>query len=222
MRNIVKWQIIALIGIFVVSSCATSNDVVSGNLISKRKYNKGFHLNLHKNYKITKPAEQIEENEAVASTFIETIDESVQQETNSYSSNAKIEEIINYPSSKQIDFIADSQKESVESNRESIDGQQIKPINKNTQKINKFVQQSKDKKSSSNRSDSDVKLVLLVILAFIISPLAMYLADGQTDVWFIVDLILYLMWFSVFFVANLYIASLAAIAIALLRIFGLI
>lgn len=38
----------------MASSCKTSNDVVSNNLIQKRKYRKGFYVNSHKNPKSKK------------------------------------------------------------------------------------------------------------------------------------------------------------------------
>lgn len=222
MRNIVKWQIIALVGVFVISSCATSNDVVSGHLITKRKYNKGFHLNLNKSYNRTKSLHQVEEVETEAYIPIESGIETTQNEVNSSSSNVRMEENVLAQTSTQIDFLADSPKEDVAISKIVIDEEQSKPTSQNVKKIIKFVEKTKAKKSSSKGSDSDVKLILLVILAFIISPLAMYLADGQTDIWFILDLILYLLWFSIFFVGNLYLTGLAAVVIALLRIFGAI
>lgn len=222
MRNLIKWQIIALVGMFVVSSCATSNDVVSGHLISKRKYNKGFHLNLNKSYKTTKSFEQEEELETAAYFPEESVEETKQNVLSTSSSIATIEENILLQTSSSSDFSADSPKEDVAVNKTVISEEQTKPISQKTKKIIKFVEKTKQKQSSSKGGDSDVKLILLVILAFFISPLAMYLADGQTDIWFILDLILYLLWFSIFFVGNLYLTGLAAIVIALLRIFGAI
>lgn len=222
MRNIVKWQIIALIGVFVISSCATSNDVVSGHLITKRKYNKGFHLNLNKSYNTAKSLKQADEVENEASILVESEIETTQNEVNTSYSTVTMEENAQAQASNSIDFIADSPKEEVNISEKIIREEQTKPISQKAKKIIKFVEKTKEKESSSKGSDSDIKLVLLVILAFIISPLAMYLADGQTDIWFILDLILYLLWFSIFFVGNLYLTGLAAVVIALLRIFGAI
>lgn len=222
MRNIVKWQIIALVGVFVISSCATSNDVVSGHLITKRKYNKGFHLNLNKSYNAAKSLKQADEVETEASIPVESEIETTQNEVNTSYSTVTMEENAQAQASNSIDFIADYPKEEVNISEKIIREEQTKPISQKAKKIIKFVQKTKEKESSSKGSDSDIKLVLLVILAFIISPLAMYLADGQTDIWFILDLILYLLWFSIFFVGNLYLTGLAAVVIALLRIFGAI
>ncbi len=48
--NFFKHLPIVLIAGIILGSCASSNDVVSGKLISKRKYNDGFHISLnHKN-----------------------------------------------------------------------------------------------------------------------------------------------------------------------------
>jgi len=217
-----KWQLVALLGVFILGSCATSNDVVSGNLITKRKYNKGFHLNLNKNYKSTKAEDQVLEIESIASATIEPSSEIKPIELNTNSGTRVTEESIIAQSESQTDIITDSQKEIIPSRTVVNTEQEIKTNHKNAEKVIKFINKSKEKKSTAKGSNSDVKIVLLVILAFIISPLAMYLADGQTDVWFIVDLIFYLMLFSVFFVVNLYLASLAALALVCIRIFGMI
>jgi hypothetical protein len=47
MKNFIKLKVAAVLGVaFIVGSCGTSNSVVNGGLISKRKHTKGFHLNL--------------------------------------------------------------------------------------------------------------------------------------------------------------------------------
>lgn len=43
-----------LTSVLILGSCSTSNDVVSNRLISKRKYNRGFHVDMKKHHRTTK------------------------------------------------------------------------------------------------------------------------------------------------------------------------
>ena len=43
-KNKLNLVLIALISIFILNSCATSNEVASNRKIQKRKYNKGYHI----------------------------------------------------------------------------------------------------------------------------------------------------------------------------------
>jgi uncharacterized membrane protein YqaE (UPF0057 family) len=70
--------------------------------------------------------------------------------------------------------------------------------------------------------DSDVMFVLLVILAILLPPLAVYLKNMKADTWFWVTLILWLCWFLFFFSHVLGIFWLAAAVIALLYVFEVI
>lgn len=70
--------------------------------------------------------------------------------------------------------------------------------------------------------DETAKLIICVILALFIPPLAMYLWDQQADIWFIVDLILFLSIFFLFFGYGFGLIGLLAVVIALLRIFELL
>jgi hypothetical protein len=45
--------------ILVFTSCGTSNEVVNGGIFSKRKYNKGYHLSLKKDFKTTSEKEEL-------------------------------------------------------------------------------------------------------------------------------------------------------------------
>jgi uncharacterized membrane protein YqaE (UPF0057 family) len=71
-------------------------------------------------------------------------------------------------------------------------------------------------------SDSDVKLILLVILAIFIPPLAIYLKDQSTNKWFWITLILCLLSFTVFFFVFGGLFWLISIVIALLYVLDLL
>ncbi|MDA9820504.1 hypothetical protein N9C06_06250 [Salibacteraceae bacterium] len=57
MRVFLKLLALAITTAILFSSCSTSNDVVSNSFLSKRKYRKGFHVNLKSNK--VKPAARI-------------------------------------------------------------------------------------------------------------------------------------------------------------------
>ena len=48
LKNLLKNGFVGLLLVAFMASCSTSSDVVSSNRIQKRKYNKGFHLNIGK------------------------------------------------------------------------------------------------------------------------------------------------------------------------------
>lgn len=90
-----------------------------------------------------------------------------------------------------------------------------------TKKASSDIRQ-KNKKEAPAAASGDVKLILCIILAIIIPPLGMYVWDKQTDIWFIVDLILFILLFSWFFWGSLGLLGLTAIIIALLRVLEVI
>jgi hypothetical protein len=220
MKISIKLQLFALLGLFIFTSCVTSNNVVSGNLITKRKYNKGFHFNFEKRYKTAKSEIIEEEKESLAAKFNETdVMENREPEEVSHISINEIEK----------DFVLESEipKDLFSEHQHNVIAPKniIKQSNnsKFTYTKNHNLKQSKKiKKLNSKAVDSDVKLILLVVLAFLISPLAMYISDPQTDMWFILDLILYLFWIGFLISPGLGLVGLASVVIALLRIFGMI
>lgn len=78
MKKTMKLQVIAILALLVLGACNSSQDVASGGFITKRKYNKGFHINLNKKYKSTKGTdvekidEQVALNEAIEINEVET------------------------------------------------------------------------------------------------------------------------------------------------------
>ena len=67
----------------VFASCGTNNNVVNNRLISKRKYNKGFHLNRKGNMKSSKVEK--EEGQSVAFEDVKSVEKKAKKTT--YASN---------------------------------------------------------------------------------------------------------------------------------------
>ena len=74
-------------------------------------------------------------------------------------------------------------------------------------------------KGTTDPSESDIKLVVLVVLSILIPPLAIYLKTEQTNSWFWISLGLCLASLFVFFFSLAGLIWLTAIAIALLVVF---
>lgn len=70
--------------------------------------------------------------------------------------------------------------------------------------------------------DEDVKLIVCLILAIIIPPLGMYVWDQNTDMWFVIDLVLFLFWAFFILGYGWGLAALTSVVIAILRVVGLL
>ncbi len=64
----------------VFASCGTNNNVVNNRLISKRKYNKGFHFNKKGNMKSSKVEK--EEGESIAFEDVKSVEKKAKKTTN--------------------------------------------------------------------------------------------------------------------------------------------
>lgn len=194
MTKFVKLNMLAALGLaIVVSSCGTSNNVVSGGIFTKRKHTKGYHVNLPSKFKGTKANTELEDKEVMAVQAME--EETVyvvekmadvkeatnQEETATNSSTDAIETVKeeNEITSKTLAHkIASIEKlaESKSTAKKSV----AEKVFKN--KINKM-----EKKTSS---PFPVETVVLVILAIFIPPLAVYLYEGSATKTFWINLIL--------------------------------
>jgi len=175
---------IAILNIFiafvlVLGSCSTSNDVVSNRLISKRKFNKGFHINKKSHFKSTngeqeqevlafdtdsdaksgdKPGKQkkITSNKAVVTK--EQVKASVAEVSREVNSASDKKETKNNVAST--DAKVNSELEATRNKQKERSSEPLKKTN-----------HKKDHKSSSNSSGwSDSMFILAVILAILIPP----------------------------------------------------
>lgn len=220
-----KLMAVALLGTLVLGACSTSNEVVGGGIFQKRKYTGGVYWDRTERVKTTKAEKEEEEydifsiNEAsqkkyVSSTTIYNEDRVVASSENStpeFCSKKKsvIESTTDAPSRETSNSIA-----SVEEDRESKNGVVV------DQKKSKEI----TKKKTSKAPAGDVHLVILVILAIIIPPLAVFLYEGATGRFWI-DLILALIGWGVGFwlLGGLgWICGLAAVIYALLIVLGVV
>lgn len=178
-----KLQVIAVLALLVLGACNTSQDVASGGFITKRKYNKGFHINLNKKYKSTKGAEfsKVEEELAVSNEI----------EINETTPTLPVNAFVSIQSNENFDAIINEESTATTENIEItsyatnvLDKKEIfrtyKSLSKADKKVVKAAKhQMKVKKDYNRNTGRDTDVVLLVVLCFFIPPLAVYLKEGS-------------------------------------------
>jgi len=181
MKKTMKLQVFAVLALLVLGACNTSQDVASGGFITKRKYNKGFHINLNKKYKSTKEAEFTKVDEELAISNEIEINESPNVLT---SNNPSLVE-----NSVNQDVVLDEQVvSSTENNTKAINKiekreifQGYSSLSKEDKQVFKAAKhQFKAKKEfSKNKADNDLLISLLFII-FGLSFLGVWWHEGKT------------------------------------------
>jgi uncharacterized membrane protein YqaE (UPF0057 family) len=214
-----KNLLIAILAItsIVLSSCSNKFSV------NKRKYNKGFHIALSGTPKTLK--KNSESNCVVAEKAKKESSTHMPKPLMVLTKESFAETNLN-PSHEIISPVIQNKIISYKSHIISVNSElsasklnlnpQVKPIFK------PITHLSKENTPSKKPESSETKLIICVILAIFIPPLGMYLWKKDTDIWFILDLILFLFTFSLFFWGPFGSVGLAAIVIALLRVFDML
>lgn len=194
MKNVRLISAIAGLSI-ILASCGTSNNVVSNRLLSKRKYTKGFHLNSKGHYKSSKSQDQ----EGIDLANVSETEKSVLFSKGDFQSKHVAAVDGKSISSIQSESSATSHVEdAITSHKNEVDkasrAEEIVLKDSNTEKIGHFTKAELKRalKGSSNTPapiDDTAMLIILVILAIIIPPLAVFIYEGATSRFWI-DLIL--------------------------------
>ncbi len=226
----------------VFASCGTNNNVVNNRLISKRKYNKGFHINRKGNMKSSR-VEKEEESVAfedvkstkknqgkanyastrtqdqakVETTSNETDKEEVvvkqQTSTNKSVHRGQVEDFVN---DEEVPFGEAQAPEDTESSDD---------LSSSDERMTTKEAKKARYKKAKRASNSDVMTILLVILALFIAPLAVGIYEGITTRFWI-TLILWLVGIGVGFWllggALAWLCGLAAAIYAILIVLGVI
>lgn len=183
-----KSLLTGLVAVVLMFSCATSNDVVSGRFIQKRKYNDGFYIANGKRFNKTDKVKTDQNDELVYtdSNTETTVEAPVKNE-------APVELQNNVPAAEPL-IIAETPEVKTENVAEQNSDIAVKNEENNEEvsvksERKKEVKTIQTKLSENAGSSGDVMLVLLVILCFILPPLAVFLFEGATTRFWI-DLIL--------------------------------
>lgn len=218
MKNLVF--MLAAMSAIMLSSCSQKFSV------SKRRYNKGFHWASSKSPDGIKKSGKQENNKAIAcqdnkqdNSSPETIN-NITSTSQTFKSSNIAQELVklkNQTGSNQHGNIKPLTANNIKAtDKDNAGFVTTKPSFKTVEKA--LVNSNLLKKNQS----SDTKLILCVIIAIFIPPLGMFLWKQDADIWFIIDLILFLFIFTWFYWGGPGLIGLAAIVIALFRIFDLI
>lgn len=205
----IKLLSLIIVGALTFSSCKNNMS------LTKRHYTKGYHF--HK----TKSVDQPEVKEGIASAPAKKAEKTSPIElvkVKPTTANATVAETKNTSANNQL--TANATKTAAQTSKKQTNTE-AKSLNETKQQLKNA---SKPKQESTNKGGGDsssLKLILCIILAIFICPLGMYIWNKKTDIWFIVDLILFLLLFTYMFWSG-GLVGLAAIVIALLRVFDII
>lgn len=207
MRKLSIISLIALVAI-VVTSCGSSNDVVSNGIISKRKYTKGFFLNRKSDYKTAKndvKEAELKDDKAIAKADKVEARKERKESRQLVNENTTANNTI-VSNEEEVTYVETTNESTQTYNRGlgiAEDGIETEPTNvieyeQETVKEATNTRSAESSKKSSKLAASGVELILLVILAIIIPPLAVFLYEGATTR-FVIDLILAILGFGIGF-----------------------
>lgn len=213
----------AVLGTLILGSCGTSNDVVGGGILQKRKYNKGFYWNRNAN---TKDSETVKNEEVKASEEEYVVmNENTATPVSTTSAYSTVESVGDIASVNENEIVNTQKRELTGSSSLTTTKASVNSTS-STKKINVFKAQKQAvnylKKNTSSPA-SDVATIVLVILAILIPPLAVFLFEGVTSRFWI-DLILAILGWGAYgiFHGMLWICGLVAVIYALLIVLNVI
>lgn len=218
--------------ILVLASCGSSNNVVNNHLISKRKYTKGFHLNSKSHYRDSNEdvaSEPLKKEKVRASEITldqtksnsegerEVVASNENRNAGTTESNAYAPESERTVSNPQDGPIGDSP----DANNEGTDNTAKSSSSSNSH--NAVEENNSANSSTSSPVESDpLMLIILIVLAIFLPPVAIAIYSGINSIFWI-DLILFIIGLGGFwFFPLIGLAGLAAIVIAFLVIFDVI
>jgi uncharacterized membrane protein YqaE (UPF0057 family) len=214
----------AVLGTLILGSCGTSNDVVGGGILQKRKYNKGFYWNRNAN---AKDSETVKIEEVKGSDVEYAMEqESASSAVTVRDAYASVETSQDVASVNESEVTVTMNDAAVVSAKNSA-ASEVANSETSTGKFSVFKAKKeavKLVKKNSSSPASDVATILLVILAILIPPLAVFLFEGASGRFWI-DLILAIIGWGVGFwlLGGLgWICGIAAIIYALLIVLSVI
>jgi uncharacterized membrane protein YqaE (UPF0057 family) len=190
MKNFNRIQVVALFGVLILNACSTSNDVVSNNFITKRKHNKGFHIDFKSKYDSQKGSDLAQEelsmanDKTIISAAKKTEKSEVDYENHLVSSSIDNKFVSDAVESRDYVNVAETSSE-IESNSTSVfeNGKNNfvaseKSSKKETKIATKQTIKALKKLAKSNQKD-DTSHILIIVLCFFLPPVAVYLNQGE-------------------------------------------
>lgn len=191
MRKLLSFNLLMALAL-VFASCGTNNNVVNNRLISKRKFNKGFHINTKGNMKSSNDKKQEENIASDDSKKREGYNKKIERRNKeraaelaaavaSTESTAKTVEEQNRPNeSYETTQTEDARvSDAVDSDMIELEDRTEDQNNRVSEK--EAAKESKKSKKSLGGGGVDGKTILLVILAIILAPLAVFIYEGASN-----------------------------------------
>lgn len=173
MKNKVTFKFIALIGLLVIlGACSSSNEVVSNNIFTKRKVNRGYHINWPSHWR--NGNEEVAQEVVSEQEKIAVVEQVANRETKTLTSDAPIEEhqtvAGNYVEEQTSLMIQEEKSNSKTTNNSKASSLEDKQVTgkKEMHQAKKLLK----KTAKSSNSDPSLSIVLLYIIAFFIPFLA--------------------------------------------------
>jgi uncharacterized membrane protein YqaE (UPF0057 family) len=195
-----KLAVLSLVG-FVLAACGTSNDVVSGHLISKRKVNKGFFMNHSKT-----PKSDGVETQEVRQPFIQYNTEQAEELTVAENITAQPEQELAFVEEKQpllsdetpndLSIETDAVTESPNPAEKQVETVSVtRTVKTKIDKSDRTEFRQAKKEYRQAESEDGTRLLILVIICLFIPPLAVYLHEGSWNSTCWINLLLTLLFF---------------------------
>jgi uncharacterized membrane protein YqaE (UPF0057 family) len=216
-----NFLILGIISTMILSACSTSNEVVGG-VFQKRKHTGGVYWDRTEKVKTSAQKEEeemefdiykLEEAKQKKYASVTTIKSETQTPENTVVASAESEDFDDL-------VVTEESKPVIEATVSTTTTENEKTVasTKNNKEVKKFGSKK------TNPVDEDVMLIILVILAILIPPLAVFIYEGATNRFWI-DLVLAILGFGVGFwlLGGLgWLCGLAAVIYALLIVLEVI
>lgn len=174
-----KIAVFSVLGL-LLAACGTSNNVVSGHLISKRKVNKGFFINHSKDLKSVpadeqearQPFIQYSEEEAVELAVTDAVPANEAQASDA----APMADLVLMESSAEQEELVSANPELTQ---KSVKEKPAAPQELRSDKKTKAELRQAKKEIKKELREDGSRLLLLVIICIILPPLAVFLHEGS-------------------------------------------
>lgn len=187
-----------LVGLaLILGSCGSSNNVVSNGLIQKRKYKKGFFFKSNADLRVVRENAKEKNSVVVNGENIEIYDGLSADISPSQDLNTSLASGKESQATKDLIPLG-MEGVSIQRNLKETTSPQFISNTKTKNEVRtssrEKIEQRRKIDSNSNSTSADDRLILLVILAILIPPLAVFLARGiGTEFW--ISLILTLLFY---------------------------
>lgn len=216
----------------IIASCSTSNNVVSNHLISKRKFNKGFHINKKGHFSSSKEETMANNNEKeersyqIESTESESALAQSNQKENNTVNNSADKNSVEYTSYENNNTLASTDgdlSDEFESDSYGTDDSYTGSVQRELKDDREESgEESQQAAPAAPAPSSTGDIILAIILCLFLPPLGLLIYRGVDSIFWI-DLILFLVAIGgFFFLPFVGLAGLVAVVLAFLGVWDVI